>query len=313
MTSRIDRREMLQRAAAGAVTVFWPGSALGQQGRKTRLILLGTGGGPRPRKSNSQPAQVILVNDTAYVVDCGNGVARQLALAGVPLPRLRHVFITHHHSDHNADYGNLIWLAWTAGLQTRVDTWGPPPLVRMTRLFFEMNASDIKTRIADEGRPPLVPLVHPHELTKGGLVIQDENVKVTAALVHHPPVVPSFGYRFDARDRSIVISGDTAPSDNLIKLAEGADVLVHEALHAPGVDRLVAGVPNATRLKESILSHHTTAEDAGRVAQAAGVKTLVLSHFVPAEDPAVTDQMWIDAARTHFKGTVIVGKDLMEF
>jgi ribonuclease BN (tRNA processing enzyme) len=109
-----------------------------------------------------------------------------------------------------------------------------------------------------------------------------------------------------------VISGDTAPSDNLIKLAQGADVLVHDALYVPGIDRLVAGVPNATSLKQSIMSHHTTAEDAGRVAQAAGVKMLVLSHLVPAEDSAVTDQMWIDAARVHFRGPVIVGKDPLE-
>jgi len=279
---------------------------------KTRLILLGTGGGPRPRKTSSQPAQVILVNDTPYVIDCGNGVARQLVLAGVPLPKLRHIFITHHHSDHNADYGNLIWLAWAAGLRTRIDTWGPPPLEQMTRLFFEMNASDINARIADEGRTPLVPLVHIHELTRGGPVMQDENVTVTAALVRHPPTVPAFGYRFDGRDRSVVISGDTAPSDNPIRLARGADVLVHEALYVPGVERLVAGVPNAATRTQSILSHHTTAEDAGRVAQAAGVKTLVLSHFVPAEDPAVTDRMWLDAARKHFGGQVIVGKDLLE-
>ena len=182
-----------------------------------KLILLGTGGGPRPRKASSAPAQVLLVNDTAYVVDCGDGVARQLVLAGVPLPKLRHVFLTHHHSDHNADYGNLILLAWTAGLRTRIDAWGPTPLNKMTELFFEMNAYDIATRTTDEGRVPLEPLVHVHELNKSGAVMQDENVKVTAALVHHPPVVPAFGYRFDARDRSIVISGDTTPSDNLIR------------------------------------------------------------------------------------------------
>ena len=279
---------------------------------KTRLILLGTGGGPRPRKASSASAQVIVVNDTAYIVDCGDGVARQLVLAGVPLTTLRHVFITHHHSDHNADYGNLIWLAWAAGLHTRVDTWGPPPIRNMTKLFFEMNAYDINTRIADEGRVPLVPLVHVHELTEGGLVMQDENVKVTAALVHHPPVMPSFGYRFDSADRSIVISGDTTPSDRLIQLARGADVLVHEALYVPGVDRLVARVPNATALKRSILSHHTTAEDAGRVAQAAGVRMLVLSHLVPPDDPAITEQMWVDAARMHYDGPVVVGKDLLE-
>jgi ribonuclease BN (tRNA processing enzyme) len=307
----IDRRDFLFGATALAGAALCPWAARGQSER-TRLILLGTAGGPRPRKARSAPAQVIVSNGSAYVVDCGDGVARQLVLAGVPLPSLRHIFLTHHHSDHNADYGNLIWLAWTAGLRTRVDTWGPPPLEKMTQLFFEMNAFDINTRIAYEGRVPLVPLVHVHELSEGGLVMEDENVKVTAALVHHPPVVPAFGYRFDGHDRSIVISGDTQPSDNLIELAQGADVLVHEALDPTGVDRLVAGVSNATSLKQSILTHHTTAEDAGRVAQSAGVKILVLSHFVPAEDPAVTDQMWIDAARKHFRGSVVVGKDLLE-
>jgi ribonuclease BN (tRNA processing enzyme) len=307
----MDRRAFLAGVAtlAGAT---WLSHRSEAQNPKTRLILLGTGGGPRPRDVSSAPAQVIVANDALYVVDCGNGVARQLVFAGLPLPTLRHVFITHHHSDHNADYGNLVWLAWTTGLRTRVDTWGPPPLEKMTQLFFEMNAYDINTRIADEGRIPLAPLVHVHELSQGGPVMQDENVKVTSALVHHPPVVPSFGYRFDASDRSIVISGDTAPSDNLIKLAQGADVLVHDALYVPGVDRLVARVPNAAALKQSIMSHHTTAEDAGRVAQAAGVKILVLSHLVPPDDPSITEQMWIDAARMHFRGRVIVGKDLLE-
>jgi ribonuclease BN (tRNA processing enzyme) len=307
----MDRRTFLVAATALAGAALMPRSASAQRGTM-RLILLGTGGGPRPRKARSAPAQVILVDDTAYVVDCGDGVARQLVLAGVPLPSLRHIFVTHHHSDHNADYGNLILLAWTAGLRTRVDAWGPPPLEKMTAQFFEMNAYDITTRVADEGREPLVPLVHIHELTDGGLVMQDENVKVTAALVRHPPVVPAFGYRFDARDRSIVISGDTAPADSLIELAQGADVLVHDALYVPALDRLVAGVVNASRLKQSIMSHHTSVEDAGRAAQAAGVKTLVLSHLVPAEDPEVTDQMWIDAARVHFTGHVIVGRDLLE-
>jgi ribonuclease BN (tRNA processing enzyme) len=253
------------------------------------------------------------VNDAAYVVDCGDGVARQLVLAGVPLARLRQVFITHQHSDHNADYGNLLLLAWTAGLRTRVDAWGPPPLEQMTTLFFEMSSYDIRTRIADEDRVPLRPLIHVHELTAGGVVVEDGSVRVTAALVDHPPVVPAFAYRFDTPDRSIVISGDTKPTDTLIELARDADVLVHDALYdAAAVDRIVAAVPNAARLKESILSHHTTAEEAGRIAQRAGVGTLVLSHLIPAEDPLVTEQMWIDAARKHFDGPVVVGKDLLE-
>jgi len=250
MLADMDRRAFLVGVTALGGVAWLPRRSDGQSA-KTRLILLGTGGGPRPRKASSAPAQVIVANDTAYVIDCGNGVARQLVFAGVPLAKLRHVFLTHHHSDHNADYGNLIWLAWTAGLRTRVDTWGPPPLEKMTKLFFEMNAYDINTRIADEGRVPLVPLVHVHELSQGGPVMQDENVKVTATLVHHPPVVPAFGYRFDGVDRSIVISGDTAPSDNLVKLAQGADVLVHDALYVAGIDRLVARVPNAAALSRA--------------------------------------------------------------
>lgn len=308
----INRREALQLAGALAVAALLPRPLREATGTTTRLILLGTGGGPRPRKNSSAPAQVILTHDTAYVVDCGDGVARQLVSAGVPLPQLRNIFITHHHSDHNADYGNLILLAWTAGLTTRVDTWGPSPLDRMTRLFFEMNSYDIDIRIADEGRAPLVPLVHAHELSQGGTVMEDENVKVTATLVHHPLVETAFAYRFDAADRSIVISGDTAFSDNLITLAEGADVLVHDAMYLPAVDRLAGRVPHASTLKTHLIAGHTSAEDAGRVAQKAGVKMLVLSHLVPADDPDITDQMWIDAARVHFRGPVLVGKDLME-
>jgi ribonuclease BN (tRNA processing enzyme) len=305
----LTRRAFLAGAVALAGTTAR--SAAADQG-KTRLILLGTGGGPRPRKASSASAQVIIANNAAYVIDCGNGVARQLAFANVPLRTLRHILVTHQHSDHNADYGNLIGLAWAAGLNTRVDTWGPAPLTKMTRLFFDMNAYDIKTRIANEGRVPLVPLVHVHELKAGGLVLRDDAVTITSTLVDHPPVVPAFAYRVDGPDRSIVISGDTRPSSRLVALARGADILVHSAFYPPAIDRLVAGVPNARTLKASILAHQTSAEDAGRAAQSAGVKTLVLSHLVPPDDPDVTDQTWIDAARVHFGGAVIVGKDLLE-
>jgi ribonuclease BN (tRNA processing enzyme) len=305
----MTRREFLGTiTAAGAIGY----RGVAAQSTATRLILLGTAGGPRPQKARAASAQVILSNNVAYVIDCGDGVARQLALAGVPLAAVRHIFITHHHSDHNAGYGNLIWLAWTAGLRTRVDTWGPPPLGKMTRLFFEMNAYDIDTRISNEGRVPIVPLVHVHEIVGDGAVMSDDNVKVTGALVEHPPVVPAFGYRFDAHDRSIVISGDTAPSDNLVRLARGADVLAHSVRYPAAIDRLVGRVPNAATLKESILAHQTSAEDAGRIAQAAGVKTLVLSHLVPADDPDVTERMWIEAAQSRFHGKVILGRDLLE-
>ena len=278
----------------------------------TRLILLGTAGGPRPHATRAAPAQVIIANDSAYVIDCGNGVARQLAAAGVPLRSIRSVLVTHHHSDHNADYGTLLLLAWAAGLSTPVDTWGPPPLARITDLFFEMSATDIDARMRDERRPNPRPLVRAHEVRAGGRVFEDANLKVTAAVVDHPPLTPAFAYRFDAPDRSIVVSGDTRPSEALVALARGADVLVHEALMPSAVDRLVANVPNASDLKRSILSHHTTAEDAGQVAQAAGVGTLVLSHLVPADDPGVSDEAWVQAARRHFRGRIVLGHDLLE-
>ncbi len=257
-------------------------------------------------------AQVIIVDDALYVIDCGDGVARQLVIAGASLDKLRHVFITHHHSDHNADYGNLLLLSWASGLRTPVGTWGPPPIDQITRLFLDMSAYDIGIRIADEGRVPLEPLIRVHELTQPGAVMQDENVKVTCALVDHPLVKPAFAYRFDTADRSIVFSGDTRPSDNLVKLARGADILVHEALYVPGLDRLAGRVAYASTLKKHITNSHTAVEDCGRVAAAAGVKTLVLSHFVPPDDPMITEEMWVGAARPYFKGEIIAGRDLME-
>jgi len=303
----VSRRVFL--AGAAAALAARPARA---QARRSRLVMLATGGGPRPRRDRGSTAHALVVDDVLYVIDCGNGVARQLVQAGIPITTLRHVFITHHHSDHNADYGNLLLLAWASGLRTRVDTWGPSPLAKMTRLFFELNAYDIDTRIADEGRVPLVPLIHPHEVGQAGPVLQDERVKVTAALVHHPPVTPALAYRFDCPDRSIVFSGDTNKSENLVQLARGADVLVHEAMYMPGVDRLVARVPNAATLRQHLVDSHTTVEDVGRVATAAGVKTLVLSHLVPADDPQVTDQMWLAAARPHFGGEIVIARDGME-
>jgi ribonuclease BN (tRNA processing enzyme) len=307
-----SRRSFLSAGVSlGALSLISPAAGAADDGdARTRLVLLGTAGGPRPRKTRSASAQAIIVKGAIYIVDCGDGVARQMVLAGLPLDAIRGVFITHHHSDHNADYGNLLWLAWTAGLRTPVDTFGPPPIEKMTRLFLEMNATDIEARIADEGRPPLAPLIRAHDIAKAGKVFEDERVKVSAALVEHPPLSPAFAYRFDTADRSIVISGDTKYSQNLVELAKGADVLVHEALYPEAVDRLVKNVRNAPDLKRSILSHHTSAEDVGRVAAEAGVKLLVLSHLIPAEDPEVTEQMWLTAVAKHFKGNVVVGADL---
>jgi len=310
----LSRREL----TVGTAAMLFPGTLrhlAGAEGpgTKTRIILLGTGGGPVPRRTRVPSSQVVLVNERAYVFDCGVGVTTQLARAGVRLTSLRHVFITHHHSDHNAEYGPLLLTAWGAGLRTPVDTWGPPPLKRMTQLFLEMNEYDIRTRMEDEGRVPPGPLIKPHELKQGGAVVRADGVAVTCALVDHPPVKPALAYRLDSPDRSVVFSGDTRPSKALIELAREADVLVHEVIWPTAIDRLLSGAYNAEALKKSILSHHTSAEEAGRVAAEARVKMLVLSHFVPAEDPEITDEMWSAAVqRGGYRGPIVLGKDLLE-
>ena len=298
----MNRRDFVARVLALAAS-----SRLGfAQTLASRLILLGTAGGPTPKRTRGYPSQIIVVGDRGYVIDCGNGVARQMQLAGV-FGTLRHIFITHHHSDHNADLGTLILLEWGTNLTTPVDAWGPPPLARMMKLFFEMSDEDLRVRVRDEGRPPLPPLVHTHELTKGGFVMKDDRVTVTCAVVPHPLVPVAFAYRFDCPDRSIVISGDTHPSDAIVKLARSADVLVHEALYRPAAP----GAPG-TLLRKHIMDSHSDVEEVGRIAQEAGVKTLVLSHFVPGEADAVADDQWRAGARRHFSGRIVVGRDLME-
>jgi len=275
----------------------------------TELVLLGTAGGPTPKRTRSAPAQAVVVDDHVYVVDCGSGVARQLALAGLPPSALSGVFITHHHSDHNADYGNLFLLSWASNLAHTVPAFGPPPLLAMTEHFFRLNAEDIEIRIRDEGRPSLRDLIDPHEVTEPGEVFQDERVTVTATLVDHPPFETALAYRFDTPDRSIVISGDTAYSPALVKLAQGADILVHEVLFSDALDWIVAR-SNGTTLRKHLVDSHTDVSEVGKVAQQAGVGMLVLSHLVPS-DAGITEEQWKQAAVADFHGDVVVGEDLM--
>lgn len=178
--------------------------------------------------------------------------------------------------------------------------------------YFRYEAYDIRIRQTDEHRPPFRPLVRAHELKGSGAVMDDGRMRVSVAKVIHPPVELALAYRFDAPDRSIVISGDTRPTDSLIRLAQAADVLVHEAMMPGRVREIVGTLPNGEALVRSVLSHHTSAEQAGEVAAAAGVKMLVLSHLVPAEDPSVPDEEWVAAARRHYAGPIVIGRDLME-
>jgi ribonuclease BN (tRNA processing enzyme) len=137
-------------------------------------------------------------------------------------------------------------------------------------------------------------------------------VKVTALRNVHPPITESFALKFEFPDKTIVFSGDTAYFPPLADFARGADILVHEVMYAPALEYLLRRTPNAPTLMEHLKASHTLTDEVGRLATEAGVKKLVLSHLVPADDPSVTEQTWIDAVRTTWQGDLVVGRDLME-
>ena len=275
------------------------------------IVLLGTRGGPFIGGYSPSPSANLLVyRDVPYVIDTGYGVTFKLIDAGLGLPQLRYIFITHHHSDHNLELGPLLYNSWAAGLRTPVDVYAPVGLHAMLSAYWDSNRFDIETRIADEDRPDLRRLVAAHEFREG-LVLSHDDVRVTALRTIHPPVTESYAFKFELGNKVVVFSGDTAFFPPLAAFAERADYLVHEVLYAPALDALVKRRPNAGRLKTSILSHHTRAEDVGRIAAMANVKTLVLNHFVPADDKALTPEVWSDAVRTTFKGNIVVGRDLL--
>ncbi|HWL85510.1 MAG TPA: MBL fold metallo-hydrolase [Polyangiaceae bacterium] len=281
------------------------GGAIPKQGM--HLVTLGTKGGPTVRVDRIQPCNLLVVDGQPYVIDCGLGVTRQLVKAGVALSDCRIVFITHQHSDHNLEFGNLALSAWNANLTEPMTFYGPPPMVAMLRSYLELNAFDIDTRIADQGLPDLRNLVVAREITETGPIFQDARVRVSAARVNHPPIAQSYAFRFDTRHGSIVFSGDTTPTPSLTGLARGADWLVHEVLYLPSLEALLRERHTETKLRAHLLASHTTNEQVGRVAREAEVKHLVLSHLVSFG--AVSDQEWIASCRGPYDGPIFVAHD----
>ena len=308
------RRNFLALTASASLSLTLPRFAFNQAKSRTRIILLGTKGGPTLSRESgrSNSATLILINDVPYLIDCGYGVSRQLISAGVALNRLRYIFITHHHSDHNLEYGPLIYNAWVTSQPIMIDAYGPTGLQKLTRDFLEYEKFDIETRIVDEGATDPRKSIDVHEFDRSGVVMQNHDVRVTCLRVRHPPITQSFAYRFDAKDRSVVISGDTAYFPPLAEFAKKADVLIHEAMYLPAIEQLIQQEGGRKRLREHLLAAHTSTEDVSKIAEQAGVKTLVLSHLVPGDDASITDEQWSEGARKYFKGRIIVGKDLME-
>lgn len=277
-----------------------------------RLVLLGTQGGPFIRSYKQTPsANLVVHKNVPFIIDTGYGVSFKLREAGINLSTLQYIFITHHHSDHNLELGPLLYNAWIAGLSKTIHVYAPVGLKSLLHHYWESNRFDIDTRIRDEGRPDIRTLVIGHEITEG-TIVSNPDFEVSALKNIHPPIEESYAFKFTLGKKIIVFSGDTAYCSALTTFAAGADYLIHEVMDGPGVEEMVKRRPNAATLKASILSHHTLAEDVGRIAKAANVKNLILNHFVPPDDKTMTDQAWINAVRSTFSGNIIVGKDLLQ-
>lgn len=272
---------------------------------KTRVVLLGTGT-PGPDPDRSGPATAIVVNDTAYLVDFGPGVVRRASaafrdkgIAALEPIKLRVAFVTHLHSDHTVGYADLIFTPWTIGRRVPLEVYGPKGLKHMTEHLLEAYREDISTRTNPHGNQRTFPQGHKvnaHEITPG-VIYKDANVTVTAFATKH--AMESYGYRFDTADRSIVISGDTNPTQATIDACNSCDVLIHE-VHTPAV---LATRPET--FQQFAAKYHTTTTQLAELAQKAKPRLLILYHWVGLSREELFDDM-----RSRYRGQFVVGRDL---
>ncbi|MEO9896779.1 MAG: MBL fold metallo-hydrolase [Paracoccaceae bacterium] len=278
------------------------------------IALLGTKGGPAIRPGSSMPtSNLVCLNGQKIVLDCGLGVTRGLVDQGMQLKDLSLIFISHLHSDHYLELGSLLHTAWTAGLKTPVDVYGPDGLDGYWAGFLAAMKADIDLRTQDEGRPDLAALVTIHVIDAGDVMTRD-GIAVTAMRTEHPPLVDCFSLSFKTDKTHVVFSGDTAPIARLADFARGADVLVHEAMLESALPALMARIGNGSdKLMAHWLRSHSFAHDAARTAKNAGVKRLALSHLIPSDDPTYGIQDWQDAVAPEWDGPLIVGHDGVKF
>jgi ribonuclease BN (tRNA processing enzyme) len=272
----------------------------------TQLVLLGTGT-PNTDPDRFGPATAIVVNDSAYLVDFGAGVVRRAAAAqrnGVEALRtsnLHYAFLTHLHSDHSVGYADLVLTPWVLEREVPLQVFGPKGLHDMTNHILAAYQQDIDIRL--NGLEPANTEGYKVEVTEieAGLIYQDANVKVTAFAVKHGNWENAFGYRFETADKTIVISGDTAPSESIVEMCNGCDILVHEVYSNKGY---------ATRPPVWQAYHadfHTSAKQLAELANRAKPGLLVLHHQLYW---GVTDDELLAEVREDYKGEVVSGADL---
>ena len=300
----------------------------------SELILLGTAGGPLSRGSMSQPGSVLMVNGKGYLVDVGDGTAKRLTEAGIALPQLHRIFLTHLHGDHVIGLGPLMMFHWVLGSDSQITVSGPPG----TQRFVESAHAYVDTPIEIfrpqyPPRPQVNEVFVPEEpqVASGDgptLIYSDRNVRVYAVENTHYATLrretPAYGrdrsysYRFETTDRSIVFSGDTGPSEALANLAKDADILVTEIIDLQLQLEELRAIPDTTEKQLSnLIAHmeeeHLTADQIGKLATRAQVKTVVLNHIVPSNASSEQVARMVATIRRHFEGEVIVGQDLNRF
>jgi ribonuclease BN (tRNA processing enzyme) len=285
------------------------------------VTALGVMAGPALTSDRKQPATALSVGDRVYLIDAGYDVVGQLRAAYLPFPDVRHLFFTHHHSDHTAGYPALIALgAEHPQPIDHLDVWGPPPLARMHADVLDFFAVDDASR-QSAAAPPLASkyAIHEFDLPAEGAVriLDDDLVRVSATRVFHGADVPNaYAYRFDVKSdgSSVVFSGDTAePDANLIALMRGASLLVHEAMSIPGVDAIMGQVPPEQRagLRRHLLESHTDVTTLPAIAKEAGVGHVALTHYTPYMPPAAWRKAFDAAARkAGYRGGVTALDDL---
>lgn len=276
-------------------------------GAATRLVVLGSGG-PPPDPDRSGPAAAVLTGGRAYLVDFGPGVVRRAVeayragAAELDPRRLTLAFVTHLHSDHTAGYPDLILTPPAVGRSEPLQVYGPPGIAAMTRHLLSAYEQDLRERARGRSEGELAGYrVEAHEIDPG-TVYRDDAVVVTAFRTEHGNWEHAYGYRFDTDDRSIVISGDTAPSEAVVEACNGCDVLLHEVYCRADFERAPA------RGRRYFTTHHTSSIELAELARRARPKLLVLHHLLLAR---CSEETLLGELRENaYTGEVVVGRDL---
>src|ERR1700722_19680604 len=268
-----------------------------------KVTLLGTGN-PRPVMSRFGPSILVEAGNEKLLFDCGRGATQRLYQLNSSFPEITALFLTHLHSDHTVGIPDLWLTGWVMGRSTPLPVWGPEGTKAMMQHLQEAYAFDIHVRRdVDTKLPGAGAEVIAKDIGEG-VVYNSGSVKVTAFLVDHGEIKPALGYRVDYGGHSVTLSGDTRPSENLIKFAQGTDVLIHEVIDPPAFGETVSR--DTQEQRKTIIEHHTTPEQAGIVFTRVKPKLAVYSHIVPPDVPEV-----IPHTRKSYAGPLEVGEDLM--